>query len=88
MSQVFKIANGCARRRWHLSSPRHLLASGGELAAVSLCMTRSVAAARVARSGAERTGRWDVSEVYRPGAESCGPGTGRGPDAQPQLHRH
>jgi len=29
-----------------------------------------------------------VREVYRPGAAGCGPGSGRGPDAQPQPHRY
>src|SRR5215472_16909063 len=30
----------------------------------------------------------DVREVYRPGAASRGPGSRRGHDAEPQLHRH
>ena len=41
-------------------------------------------------SGAPRRGRScpHVRTVHRPRTSRCRPGPGRGPDAQPQLHRH
>ncbi len=39
-------------------------------------------------AGRSVRGRRDVREVHRPGAAGYGPGSGRGQDAPPQLHRH
>ena len=39
------------------------------------------------RVPAEKGGAEHVREVYRPGAAGCGPGSGRGQDAQSRLHR-
>ena len=36
----------------------------------------------------EKGGAEHVREIHRPGTACCGPGPGRGQDAQPQLHRH
>jgi len=86
-----------SRRSWeHCPLGVSALARGTSSCATFACATSPGARASM-RKGRARLqlpprplgkGARDVREVYRPGAAGCGPGSGRGQDAQPQLHRY